>query len=38
MIKGKTAEEIRQTFNITNEWTAEELENVKRENQWCEER
>ncbi|KAK2656947.1 hypothetical protein Ddye_009999 [Dipteronia dyeriana] len=35
MIKGKTPEEIRRTFNITNDFTAEEEEEVRRENQWA---
>eukprot|EP00127_Corallochytrium_limacisporum_P001721 Clim_evm58s77 gene=Clim_evmTU58s77 len=37
MIKGKKAEEIRKTFNIKNDFTPEEEEEVKKENQWCEE-
>ncbi|KAG8470426.1 hypothetical protein KFE25_008847 [Diacronema lutheri] len=37
-IKGKTPEEIRVRFNITNDFTPEEEEEVKRENAWCEER
>mmetsp|Transcript_3403 Transcript_3403/g.5023 ORF Transcript_3403/g.5023 Transcript_3403/m.5023 type:complete len:169 (+) Transcript_3403:244-750(+) len=37
MIKGKTPEEIRKTFNIKNDFTPEEEEQVKKENQWCEE-
>merc|ERR1739848_172835 len=37
MIKGKTAEEIRKTFNIKNDFTEEEEAQVRRENQWCEE-
>ncbi|XP_026439792.1 SKP1-like protein 1B [Papaver somniferum] len=35
MIKGKTAEEIRKTFNIKNDFTPEEEEEVRRENQWA---
>ncbi|KAM7259255.1 hypothetical protein ACFE04_014996 [Oxalis oulophora] len=35
MIKGKTPEEIRKTFNITNDFTPEEEEEVRRENQWA---
>ncbi|OVA04037.1 SKP1 component [Macleaya cordata] len=35
MIKGKTPEEIRQTFNIVNDFTPEEEEEVHRENQWA---
>jgi len=35
MIKGKTPEEIRTQFNITNDFTPEEEEEVRRENQWA---
>lgn len=38
MIKGKTPEEIRKTFNIRDEFTPEEEEQVKRDNDWCEEK
>ncbi len=38
MIKGKSPEEIRATFNIKNDFTPEEEEQVRRENEWCEER
>jgi S-phase kinase-associated protein 1 len=38
MIKGKTAEEIRKTFHIRNDFTPEEEEQVRKENLWCEER
>ncbi|KAG6645522.1 SKP1-like protein 1B [Carya illinoinensis] len=34
MIKGKTPEEIRETFNIRDDFTPEEEEEVRRENQW----
>lgn len=37
MIKGKDTEEIRQLFNIENDWDPEELERVQRENSFCEE-
>lgn len=37
-IKGKSPEEIRLRFNIKNDFTPEEEEEVKRENAWCEER
>uniref|UniRef100_A0A5F9DTE3 S-phase kinase-associated protein 1 n=1 Tax=Oryctolagus cuniculus TaxID=9986 RepID=A0A5F9DTE3_RABIT len=37
MIKGKTPEEIRKTFNIKNDFTEEEEAQVSKENQWCEE-
>ena len=36
MIKGKTPEQIRQTFNITNDFTPEEEAQVREENKWCE--
>lgn len=35
MIKGKTPEEIRTLFNIKNDFTPEEEEEVRRENQWA---
>lgn len=35
MIKGKTPEQIRKTFNIKNDFTPEEEEEVRRENQWA---
>ena len=57
MIKGKSPEEIRKTFNIKNDFTEEEEQQVllfncclsiscinkivfqvRRENQWCEEK
>ncbi|GJN38541.1 hypothetical protein PR202_gb27595 [Eleusine coracana subsp. coracana] len=34
MIKGKTPEEIRKTFNIKNDFTPEEEEEIRKENQW----
>ncbi|CAK9153977.1 unnamed protein product [Ilex paraguariensis] len=34
MFKGKTPEEIRKTFNIENDFTPEEEEEVRRENAW----
>ncbi|KRX34899.1 S-phase kinase-associated protein 1 [Trichinella murrelli] len=37
MIKGKSPEEIRRTFNIKNDFTPEEEEQIRRENAWCEE-
>uniref|UniRef100_A0AC35TTF0 Skp1-related protein n=1 Tax=Rhabditophanes sp. KR3021 TaxID=114890 RepID=A0AC35TTF0_9BILA len=33
-IRGNTAEEMRQFFNVENDYTEEELERVKRENDW----
>lgn len=43
MIKGKTPEEIRKTFNIKNDFTLlyftpEEEEQVRREDEWIEEK
>ncbi len=38
MIKGKTPEEIRKTFNIKNDFMPEEEEQIRKENEWCEER
>ena len=37
MIKGKTPDEIRKTFNIQNDFTPEEEEQIRRENEWAEE-
>ena len=37
MIRGKTPEEIRKTFNIKNDFTPEEEEQIRKENAWCEE-
>jgi len=37
MIKGKTPEEIRKAFNITNDFSPEEEAQVREENKWCEE-
>merc|ERR1712014_259291 len=38
MIKGKSPEEIRKLFNIKNDFTPEEEEQIRKENAWCEER
>lgn len=35
MIRGKTPEQIRKTFGITNEFTAEEEDEVRRQNAWA---
>lgn len=35
MIKGKTPEQIRETFNIVNDFTAEEEDEIRRENAWA---
>ena len=37
LIKGKTPEEIRQRFNIVNDFSPEEEAQVRDENKWCEE-
>jgi S-phase kinase-associated protein 1 len=37
-IKGKSPEEIRETFNIKNDFTPEEEEQIRRENEWAEDR
>ena len=36
MVEGKTPEEIRAHFNIQNDFTPEEEEEVRRQNAWCE--
>lgn len=38
IIKGKTPEEIRKTFNIENDFTQAEKEQIRKENEWCEEK
>jgi len=38
MMKGKSPEEIRKTFNIKNDLTPEEEEEIRKENEWCEEK
>ena len=35
ILKGKTTEEIRRTFAITNEFTPEEEQQIIEENKWC---
>lgn len=35
MIKGKSPEEIRKTFNIQNDFTPEEEDQIRRENEWA---
>ena len=37
LIKGKSPEEIRQCFNIVNDFSPEEEAQVREENKWCEE-
>ncbi|PVU86045.1 hypothetical protein BB559_005626 [Furculomyces boomerangus] len=38
MMKGKSAEEIRKLFNITSDFTPEEEEQIRKENEWAEDR
>lgn len=38
MMKGKSTEEIRKTFNITNDFTPEEEQQIRKENEWAEDR
>ncbi|KAJ8759118.1 hypothetical protein K2173_004125 [Erythroxylum novogranatense] len=35
MMRGKSPEQIRQLFHITNDYTPEEEEQIRRENQWA---
>lgn len=35
IIKGKSVEEIRKTFNIVNDFTPEEEAQIKKENEWA---
>jgi S-phase kinase-associated protein 1 len=35
MMKGKTHDEIRKLFNIKNDFTPEEEEEIRRENRWA---
>lgn len=35
MLKGKTVEQIRTMFNIENDFTPEEEEKIKKENEWA---
>jgi len=38
MIKGKSPEEIRKQFNIQNDFSPEEEDQIRRENEWAEDR
>ncbi|KAG9075135.1 hypothetical protein FRC06_010251 [Ceratobasidium sp. 370] len=38
MIKGRSPEEIKRQFNIVNDFTPEEEAQIKRENEWAEDR
>jgi S-phase kinase-associated protein 1 len=37
-VRGKAPEEIRQIFNIENDFTPEEEDAIRKENEWCQER
>ncbi|KAH0475338.1 MAG: uncharacterized protein KVP18_004422 [Porospora cf. gigantea A] len=37
MIKGRSVDEIREVFDIKNDFTPEEEQQVREENRWCEE-
>jgi S-phase kinase-associated protein 1 len=37
MMKGKTTEQIRELFNIENDFTPEEEEQIRKETKWCDE-
>ncbi|MFH4980826.1 hypothetical protein AB6A40_007535 [Gnathostoma spinigerum] len=36
MIDSKSVEDVREMFDITNDFTKEEEEQIKKENEWCE--
>ncbi|XP_062551544.1 S-phase kinase-associated protein 1-like [Armigeres subalbatus] len=38
MIKGRTPDQIRETFEIENDLTPEEEDQLRTENEWCEEK
>ena len=38
MMKGKTTEQLREMFNIVNDFTPEEEEEIRKENAWAEEK
>ncbi|XP_055325705.1 S-phase kinase-associated protein 1-like [Sitodiplosis mosellana] len=38
MIKGKSPKEIREHFNIKDDFTPEEKEKIRQEDEWCEEK
>ncbi|XP_065193707.1 S-phase kinase-associated protein 1-like [Sycon ciliatum] len=38
IIEGKTTEELRKTFNIVNDFSSDEEEEIRQENAWCEDK
>jgi S-phase kinase-associated protein 1 len=36
VLKKKTVEQIREIYNIKNDFTHEEEEQIRKENEWCE--
>lgn len=38
MIKGKSPEDIRAKFRIENDFSPVELQQIQKENEWCEEK
>lgn len=38
LLKDKSPDEIRKTLDISNDFTPEEEERIRKENEWCEER
>jgi len=37
ILQGKSPEELRKTFNIVNDFTQEEEQQIREENKWAEE-
>lgn len=38
MFVNKTVEELRETLNLVNDFTPEEEEQIRKENEWCAEK
>lgn len=38
LFQGKTPEDIRKLFDIKNDFTPEEEEQIRKENEWCQDR